>query len=269
MSDKTIDLHLKTLEEALASDEMDITEIDDEGSIPKLKFANRGAGTILILQGSIIKANKQDRAVKTTFVVHPHAVVEGDVFCIEASRWHSVRGQKGYKPDRNLSADICMDFSKSKSSQQDIWRKIEEKRRRMQVNSHSDSADFIYDAYQKELEEYKKSFVMKHEYAGVIALIEGKPIGLDISGIMGVFCRQFPDLISSFAIDALDKEYCQEIKKHKALTVEQFLREVAKTRKKERAAIGGHGIEMEGDGVVGGALIDHDVVVQLEAFASY
>ncbi|HUO78389.1 MAG TPA: DUF6569 family protein, partial [Thermodesulfovibrionales bacterium] len=133
VSDKTIDLHLKTLEEALASDEMDITEIDDEGSIPKLKFANRGAGTILILQGSIIKANKQDRAVKTTFVVHPHAVVEGDVFCIEASRWHSVRGQKGYKPDRNLSADICMDFSKSKSSQQDIWRKIEEKRRRMQV----------------------------------------------------------------------------------------------------------------------------------------
>jgi len=265
MSSETKDLRLRTLEEALASNEMTITEIDDDGSVPKLKFENKGDVAVLILQGTIIKGNRQDRAVKTAFIVYPHSEIQGDVFCIEANRWAFVREQRGFKPDRHMSADICMNFSKSQS---DIWRLIEEKRRRMRVMSHTDSADHIYNAYQKELEEFKKAFVIKHDCVGIIGLIEGKAIGMDISGVKEIFHRQFPDLITSFVIDALDSGYCEEIKKHKPLTVEQFLIAVAKAKKEERQAIGGKGIEMAGESVVGSVLVDHDVVVQMEAFAS-
>lgn len=268
MSDKTANLTLKTLEEAMASESIEITELDGGGTVPHLKFLNKSNEAVLILHGTIIKNNLQDRAVKTSFIVKPHSEIEGDVFCIEASRWRSMRGQKAYKPDRHLSADIRMDFSKN--DQGAVWEKIRRKRERMmRINSPTDSADFIYDDYQAELEQYRKAFVLKPEYTGIIGMIEGKPIGMDISGVKEVFHRQFPDLITSFVIDALDSGYCQEVRKHKPLTVKQFLKAVARAKKRERNAIGGKGIELEGEGVVGGALVDHDAVVQLEAFASH
>lgn len=266
MSSKTKDLRLKTLEEALSEGTIEITEIDGGGTVPKLKFVNSGGEAVLILQGSIIKGNLQDRAIKTSFVVYPHTEVSGDVFCIESSRWRPIRGQKAYKPDRHLSADIRMDFSKN--NQSSVWRKIQEKRQRMNIQSHTDSADYIYENYQEELEEFKRAFLIKPDYVGIIGLIEGKPVAMDISGVKEIFHKQFPDLISSFVIDALDSDYCKEIKKQKGLTVEQFLRAVARAKKEEREAIGGTEIRFESDEVVGGALVDHDhdVVVQLEAF---
>jgi hypothetical protein len=265
ISDKIREMMLKTLEEA--ADEIDITEIDGGGSVPKLKFTNRGDSAVLILQGSIIKGNLQDRAIRHTFLVHAHSEVEGDVFCIESSRWHSTRGQrKALKPAHHLSSDIRREFSRN--SQGSVWDKIEQKRQRMQVKSNTDSADFIYEAYRKELEDYKKAFTMNPEYSGIVGVVEGKPVAMDISGIKGVFHRQFPDLISSLAIDALDQEYCKEIRGQKRLTVAQFLSAVARSIKKEKNAVGGKGIELEGEGVVGGALVDHDVVVQMEAFVS-
>lgn len=266
VSDKTKDLRLKTLEEALAINMIDITELGSGGAVPKLRFLNKGDEAALILQGSIIKGNLQDRAVRHTFVVYPHAEVVGDVFCIEAARWQFVRGQKVCKPAHHLSADIRMDFFRN--SQGSVWDKIEQKKQRMQVNSNTASADHIYDAYQKELEEYKEAFAIKPEYVGIIGMIEGKPIGLDVSGIKGIFQRQFPDLISSFAIDALDQEYRKGVREHKGLTVKQFFMAVAKANKIEREAIGGKRLELEGENIVGSALINRDAVVHMEAFAT-
>ena len=262
-SDRTKDLRLKTLEEAIDSGDIDISEIDGGGSVPKLKIVNHGDVAVLILQGSIIKANLQDRAIKHNIIVFPHTVIEGDVFCIESQRWRP-SNRKAYKSRSHLSSDIRMNFAKD--DQSSVWRKIEEKRRRMGVNSPTDSADYIYEAYQKELDEYKRAFIMKPDYSGIIGFIEGRPISMDISGVKGIFYRQFPDLMPSLAIDALDKTYCEEIRKHNPLTVAQFLSEVAGAEKAERDAIGGRGIEFKGERVLGGCLINNETVIQLEAF---
>ena len=263
MSDRTKDLRLKTLEEAIDTGDIDISEIDGGGSVPKLKIANKGDVAVLILQGSIIKANLQDRAIKHNIIVFPHTVIEGDVFCIESQRWRP-SNRKAYKSKSHLSSDIRMNFSKE--DQSSVWRKIEEKRQRMGVRGETNSADYIYEAYQKELEEYKGAFVMKPEYSGIIGLIEGRPISISISGVKGIFNRQFGDLLSSLAIDALDKIYCEEIRQHHPLTVEQFLSEVVGSGKAEHDAIGGRGIEFKGDKVLGGCLINNETVIQLEAF---
>jgi len=269
MSGKTNDLRLKTLEEALSEGTIEITE-DGGGSVNSLRVANHGDTPVLLLSGTILKANLQDRVLRTTFISYPHSVVTGECFCVESDRWRPIRSQeKAVKPDRHLSADIRMNFSKS--NQNDIWSQIEKKRKRMNVQGNTESADHIYEQYQVDIEEYKKAFTCRPDYAGCIALIEGKPIGMDISGIKEIFHRQFSDLVSSFVIDALDSAYCEEVRKQKPLTVDQFLRAVARAKKQTQEALGGTGIKFESGEVVGGALVDHDhnVVVQIEAFATY
>jgi len=261
LSDKVKDLKLKSLEEALESDTIEISELDGGGSVPSLRFINKGDEPVLILDGSIIKGNQQDRTIRRSIIVPAHETAIADVFCVEEGRWSASRDKKPYKPDHNISADIRLNFSSS--DQTEIWRKLKRKATRMNSASKTEAIDQLYQDYEKHLEEFKKAFVCLPEYVGMIGIIEGKSIVMDVCGVNNIFHKQFPSLIGGLAIDALDKGFCDEVKKTKDLTYRDFLREIIKAKKEN---IGGS-VGIEANKVIGRALISADVVIHLEAFA--
>jgi hypothetical protein len=69
-------------------------------------------------------------------------------------------------------------------------------------------------------------------------------------------------------MEAIDSEFCTELKNHKALTVEQFLKSIENSRKETFKSIAhGTDIRFEENGVLGSALISNDKVIHVEAFA--
>lgn len=266
ISSKPIKMKLKTLQEGLSDGTVEITEVNDNGNVPLLKFTNNnGDVAVLVMSGELIKGNMQDRTVKQSFLIYRKSSVSGDVFCCEAGRFKG-RGQQGYKPDRNIAPSIRRTFSKTNQSR--VWEQIRAKSERMGVHSETSAADDIYRQYQRQLAEYKRAFSLKPEHVGMIGLIKGKPIVMDASCVTDIFQKQFPALINGLVIDALDSGYCKEIASYRDMTAGDFLKSAIKVKKTAQdAVIGGTGYQFDEEGIVGGALVNHDVVVQFEAFA--
>jgi len=262
LSDKVTDLKLKSLEEALLEPAtIKITELEGGASVPSLRFINSGDESVLVLEGSIVKGNQQDRTIRRSIIVPAHATVTADAFCVEAGRWSASSIKRAYKSNSHLSADIRRNFSSS--DQQDIWRRLKHKSSRMNSSSRTDAIDELYQDYEKQLEEFKQAFVCLPKYIGMIGIIEDRPVVLDVSGVKELFHKQFPSLIGGLAIDCLDKDYCDEVKQTKHLTYRDFLLDILKAKKEN---IGG-AVGIEADNIIGSALTSGDVVVQLGAFA--
>ena len=78
-----------TLDEALASGVDEITEVSEQGSVPDLKFINRGPQPVLILDGEELLGAKQNRIVNLTILVAANSELTIPVSCVEAGRWRS------------------------------------------------------------------------------------------------------------------------------------------------------------------------------------
>jgi hypothetical protein len=61
---------------AEAGDRVRITEVDEEGSVPELRVANRGDLPLLLLDGGHLVGAKQNRILNMTVLVAAHADVK-------------------------------------------------------------------------------------------------------------------------------------------------------------------------------------------------
>ena len=77
------------LDEALAGGFVEITEVSEQGSVPELKFLNRGAKPVLIVDGEELLGAKQNRVVNLTILVAANSELTIPVSCVEAGRWRS------------------------------------------------------------------------------------------------------------------------------------------------------------------------------------
>ena len=58
-----------TLEQALDRDFVQITEMDQAGSVPELRLINKGKKKVLIVEGEELVGAKQNRIVNATFLI--------------------------------------------------------------------------------------------------------------------------------------------------------------------------------------------------------
>ena len=82
-----------TLDEAVASAAVEITEVTPGGSVPHLKVSNRGETKVFVMHGEQLIGAKQNRAVNASVIVGPKGEWIVDVSCVERGRWgHVARG---------------------------------------------------------------------------------------------------------------------------------------------------------------------------------
>ncbi len=77
------------LDEALALDAAEITEISAQGSVPELLVVNKAAKPVFLLDGEELVGAEQNRIVNLTILVPAQAKVTIPVSCVEAGRWRS------------------------------------------------------------------------------------------------------------------------------------------------------------------------------------
>src|SRR5208283_5970283 len=126
-----------TLDEALDNQVLAITEVNDGGSVPELKVANRSDHKVLLLDGEELVGAKQNRVLNVTILIAPQSETVIPVSCVEQGRW-SYRSRNFGSESRTMSAKLKKRKSETvnmnlrrgqdfRSDQGVVWEEIENK----------------------------------------------------------------------------------------------------------------------------------------------
>jgi hypothetical protein len=260
VSEQTKEREILTVDEAFQAGVLEITEVkgDGGGEVPFLRFVNKGIVSILVLEGMIVQGNLQNRTVRHSFILLPERTVLQEVFCVQAGRWG---GRKNATSSQyHVYSDLRKLNISKKSRQNDTWNSISEKFSRMNCVSESEAVDDLFQDYDAVINEYKKSFSCKPEHIGMIAVLNGNPLGLDCFGIEKVFQKQFDKLLSGIILDAIDNHS----EDNKDVNPYQFLEAVRAVKKEAGES---EEIRFETKTLIGSALLSEKDLIHVEVFA--
>jgi hypothetical protein len=65
-------LDYATLDESLAGDLVDVTEVSEDGAVPELKVVNKGDKMLLLMAGEQLIGAKQNRVLNASIMVAAH-----------------------------------------------------------------------------------------------------------------------------------------------------------------------------------------------------
>jgi flavodoxin len=81
------ELHYMTLTDALKADLVEISEMNEMGTVSELKVHNSADVPVLILDGEELVGAKQNRIVNTTILLKKRSLTVIPVSCVEQGRW--------------------------------------------------------------------------------------------------------------------------------------------------------------------------------------
>ncbi len=266
-----------TLEQALEQNLVEISELDQAGSVPELRLINKGKNKVLIIEGEELVGAKQNRIVNATFLVAAATETVIPVSCVEQGRWR-------YDSDRFGSSDKMMHASLRRnhqtrireslkqgrgyqSNQGEIWEDISAKLDRMKVAAPTRAMADAYDSYADKLSDYMENFQLIECQAGAVFAINGQVLGLESFGCSDTFGRFFEKIVKSYALDALDGK-----KSRKPIAVapdaaRRFIKSTADGTIERHPTLGlGEAMTLESRMVSGAALTENNQVIHLSAF---
>src|SRR6516162_1720583 len=126
-----------TLDDALASGLLEVTEVSDGGSVPTLKVTNKGEQLIFLVAGEQLAGGKQNRVLNASILVPAKADLPIPVSCVERGRWayRSPRfGSSGSSSHSKLRKMMHLHATESyrssgrpSSKQGEVWQEVDRK----------------------------------------------------------------------------------------------------------------------------------------------
>jgi hypothetical protein len=195
---------------------MRVEEIVEAGSVPNLMVVNPASIAVLLIDGEELRGAKQNRIVNTTILIPPESRTKIDVSCTESGRWsynsatfsHSKtimsaksRRRKSRAVSDNLKA--CQTYA---SNQGEVWQEVDELNAKMGSHSHTSAMAAAYESAKMELNQAVDQCIWTDNQCGILAFIDGKPVGMDVLSRKGVYKEVHSQLIQSYAMEALANE---------------------------------------------------------------
>lgn len=267
-----------TLDEALAKGLATVTEISDSGSVPELRFVNKGDRAVLLVDGEELIGAKQNRILNLTILVPAHAELKIPVSCVERGRWNyksaafaaAPRAQYAGARAKKMSAvsSSLRESGRRVSDQQQVWQDIDGILCDLAVHSPTSAMSDIYDSYSNDLDESVRALSVVEGQAGAVFAINTEIIGLDLFDHASTFRKLLPKLVRSYALDALARrEGPGESEPLGEKTVRRFVESLLEAKAERFAAIGeGEDIRIQEGGLSAAALVTDERLVHLCAF---
>ena len=265
------------LDEALALGVLAVTEVSGAGSVPELRVENKAERPILILDGEELVGAKQNRVVNTTLLIAAASTTVIPVSCVEEGRW-SYDTQSFRSERRMMNADLramkathvhasLKRESGYRSNQAALWHEISDKAARRDAFSPSMAMSSIYEKDASLLKDYEKAFRPVPDQLGALFLVNGRAAGLDAYGRRKTLEATFPKLLTSYALDAVDRyEQTEAADPQKEARDLLDASRAARVEAFEAAALGRDG-RLASDTVIGFALAYEDRVLHLSVFS--
>lgn len=278
LSSESINLEYLLLDEALAGNVIEITEIDKGGSVPELKLVNKSEKMVLLLDGEELVGAKQNRIINTTILIAARTTTVIPVSCCEQGRWSydspsfsshkrvmspNMRAMKAAQVSCSLEECDCY-----VTNQGAIWDEIEAKATRRNARSGSMAMSEIYEKEKGSIDDYRKQFKTVSNQVGALFLINGEVVGCDSFGRPDTFAKVFEKLLGSYALDAIDwadqaTKSQEAVRDHSAFI--DTVRE-ASARSHKSVALGDD-IRLDSPAVTGFALQHDGELLHFSAFA--
>ena len=227
--------------EAIAKNQVQISEVNKEGLLTKLSVSNKSSDNIIILNGELIIGTqiRQDRIVDSTVLIPGYATVLINTFCGEQYRW-SPRLSNKISTSESLyfssgRANNAADINTKLSKQCRIWSEISEKISDFNVKSFTNSVDQIYKKKKVNVEEIVNFFKIPSEAVGIALGINHQLVNIDIFSNNCMLQIYLPKIIRSIALDSFKKISKKSYLKKK--DVHRFLRQIHQANKQKRKVV--------------------------------
>ena len=265
-----------TLDESIANGYAYVTEIDEGGSIPELKFKNSSEKRIFLMEGEELVGAKQNRTLNISLLAPAEKEITIPVTCVESGRWdydsprfktsnrvHYSRGRREKMASVSESMNFC---NRPEANQSEVWDEISSKAERMKSRSRTSAMGDIFEDHGGRLSDYVKAFTAIENQAGMLVMVGDDIVGLDLFDNKETLKKLMPKLVRSFALDAIElntrKKYQPRIE-----DAEDLLKKSATANTSIHPGVGdGNNLRLQSEEVIGGALVLDYQVIHLSVF---
>jgi hypothetical protein len=264
-----------TLDDALAAGTAEVTEISEGGSVPVLKLINRADTMVFLMAGEQLIGAKQNRVLNASVMAAARSELPIPVSCVEAGRWHyrSPKFLSGGTSSHGLLRKLLSQHAHDSyrtvgsplSKQGEVWQEVARKLHGVGSASPSSALQQAYEDHAKRLTDLLGTVRVPEGCSGVAFALGGRVVGADLFDRAATLDRLFPKLLRAYALDAL--EAGDGAAAVTAAQVRQWLDGAARAKAEPFKSPGlGHDVRLEGDGVVGAALVVDERPVHVELF---
>lgn len=274
-----------TLDKALQTQQLQVSEVTEGGSVPDLHVSNKADQPVLMILGEELVGAKQNRTLNTTILVPAEAELDIPVTCVEQGRWayrsrlfdssghtsHSkLRQSKMESTTRSLHAG-----SGYRADQSEVWGEV---MRSMDAHSSSSPTHAMHDTYQQQagnLKAYVDALADLNGAHGVVAVIGNEVVGADIFDTPETLADLWPKLARSYALDALETDRTAPINPERGPeqaasspdTALEFLQKAMEAQQETFASVGlGQDVRLTSEAVIGSGLVWNEQVVHVNLF---
>ena len=265
-----------TMKEALESQFLMVTEVTEGGTVPELKVINQGGKPVLLLDGEELSGAKQNRVLNTTILLKEKSETLIPVSCTEHGRW-SYRSAHFEESGHIMSAKLRRIKNASvhenlkamhafRSDQGAVWDEIAIQAHINKVSPVTGAMKDVLEAKQEDLDAFLEHLPIVADQNGLIVLVNGKVVGLDMVSCPAAFRMLHPKLIRSYVMDALTEKpvMAKETPRDMAAA---FLKKIPQCEEQPFDSIGyGRDYRYEGKKIVGSALVHENTVIHMAFF---
>jgi hypothetical protein len=207
------ELEYITLAEAQKQQSAQVTELDHGGAVSALAVENTSGVPVLMIDGEIVIGLKQNRVLNITILVPPKTTLKVPVACVEAGRWRRTIG-KARRADYSLSPRIratkrrsviqaARAFGKFTADQQAVWEEVAADLGSLGVLSETMAYSDIEKQRGSEIEDRLSQFQPATGQSGVLALVGGQPVALDLFDRPSTLTELWQGLVGSYVAESL------------------------------------------------------------------
>ncbi|MFH1976137.1 MAG: DUF6569 family protein [Pseudomonadota bacterium] len=265
-----------TMKEAIESSLLTVTEVSEGGHVPELKVINRSDKPVLLIDGEELIGAKQNRVLNTTILLKENSETVIPVSCTEHGRWSYKSGQfeesaymmsANLRNIKNVSVSRSLNNSRRFSSDQGaVWDGISEQAKAAGVHSSTGAMRDIHEARKEDLDDWLEHYPFTSEQKGLLVMVNGKAVGLDMVSNINAFRIIHPKLVRSYIMDAiLEKPAKGKTDIHEK--AKSFMSKILTCTEKRYDSVGhGQDYRYEGKKIVGSALIHENTVIHMAFF---
>jgi hypothetical protein len=266
-----------TMKEAIENSLLTVTEVSEGGHVPELKVINRADKPVLLIDGEELIGAKQNRVLNTTILLKERSETIIPVSCTEHGRWvyrSAHFEESGYMMSANLRniKNVSVSHSllhslKYASDQGAVWDGISEQAEAAGVHSATGAMRDIHEARKEDLDDWLEHFPFVAEQKGLLVMVNGKVVGLDMVSDINAFRVIYPKLIRSYLMDAILEKPGKGKAASSLEKAKSFMNKILTCTEKRYDSVGhGQDYRYEGKKIVGSALIHENTVIHMAFF---
>ncbi len=233
---------LLLLDEALQEGSAMISEVSAEGSVPELRVSNRGARSLLLLEGELLRGGKQHRVLRVTLVVAPGEEQIIPVCCVEQGRWNQGESSFGAAsfapPSVRRKSNLSGDSFEASRAQGEVWEEVESLLYSRRVDSSTESLLEGYEEDTASLETFRKELAPPPEALGCMVFRGREMLGMDVLESPKAFAALWPRMAEGYFFTSSEnpfEEASEEVKPEDAEGAQKHVRKALEKLRKDEA----------------------------------